>query len=135
MSTYSERLTRRIQAPAPPAVRDRRRRCGWIVALGLGVMIGGFAVTTLWDATRLPGGRFALLPMWFVFVYASALPHLLESSIKPFRPSPPRYANDSIVIPGDHASIALVTTGALMWLLVVGTIIASFFVEDLVHGT
>ena len=76
------------------------------------------AVGAYWVFSFIRIGPLQLLFIWFPLYLAAALPHLIEMTVRPFWSSHPHYEDGSIVIWGNHQSIALVTTGFLLYAIV-----------------
>lgn len=111
------------------AARDFWRLTG--VAIVFNVVV---AVCAYWIFLFIHIGPLQLLFIWFPLYLAAALPHLIEKSVRPFWSSRPRFEDDSIVIPGNHQSIALITTGLLLYAFAGGTMAAGFTTGQPFHA-
>lgn len=92
------------------------------------------AVGAYWVFSFIRIGPLQLLFIWFPLYLCAALPHLIEKSVRPFWSSRPHYEDGSIVIPGNHQSIALVTTGLLLYAFAGGTMAAGFTTGQPFHA-
>ena len=92
------------------------------------------AVSAYWVFSFIRIGPLQLLFIWFPLYLAAALPHLIEKSVRPFWSSRPHYKDGSIVIPGNHQSIALITTGLLLYAFAGGTMAAGFTTGQPFHA-
>ena len=92
------------------------------------------AVGAYWVFSFIRIGPLQLLFIWFPLYLAAALPHLIEKSVRPYWSSRPRFEDGSVVIPGDHQSIALVTTGFLLYAFAGGTMAAGFTTGQPFHA-
>ena len=111
------------------AARDFWKLTG--VAIVFNVVV---AVCAYWIFLFIHIGPLQLLFIWFPLYLAAALPHLIEKSVRPFWSSRPRFEDDSIVIPGNHQSIALITTGLLLYAFAGGTMAAGFTTGQPFHA-
>ena len=92
------------------------------------------AVGAYWVFSFIRIGPLQLLFIWFPLYLCAALPHLIEMTVRPFWSSHPHYEDGSIVIWGNHQSIALVTTGLLLYAFAGGTIAAGFTTGQPFHA-
>ena len=92
------------------------------------------AVSAYWVFSFVRIGPLQLLFIWFPLYLCAALPHLVEQSVRPFWSSRPYFEDGSIVIPGNHQSIALVTTGFLLYAFAGGTMAAGFTTGQPFHA-
>lgn len=92
------------------------------------------AMCAYWIFSFVPIGPLQLLFIWFPLYLCAALPHLIEKSVRPFWPSRPYCEDGSIVIPGNHQSIALITTGFLLYAFAGGTMAAGFTTGQPFHA-
>ena len=92
------------------------------------------AVSAYWVFSFVRIGPLQLLFIWFPLYLCAALPHLIEKSVRPFRSSRPHYEDGSIVIPGNHQSIALITTAFLLYAFAGGTMAAGFTTGQPFHA-
>jgi len=92
------------------------------------------AVSAYWVFSFIRIGPLQLLFIWFPLYLAAALPHLIEMTVRPFWSSHPHYEDGSIVIWGNHQSIALVTTGLLLYAFAGGTMAAGFTTGQPFHA-
>lgn len=111
------------------AARDFWKLTG--VAIVFNVVV---AVCAYWIFLFIHIGPLQLLFIWFPLYLAATLPHLIEKSVRPFWSSRPRFEDDSIVIPGNHQSIALITTGLLLYAFAGGTMAAGFTTGQPFHA-
>ena len=111
------------------AARDFWKLTG--VAIVFNVVV---AVCAYWIFLFIHIGPLQLLFIWFPLYLAAALPHLIEKSVRPFWSSRPRFEDDSIVIPGNNQSIALITTGLLLYAFAGGTMAAGFTTGQPFHA-
>ena len=111
------------------AARDFWKLTG--VAIVFNVVV---AVCAYWIFLFIHIGPLQLLFIWFPLYLAAALPHLIEKSVRPFWSSRPRFEDDSIVIPGNHQSIALITIGLLLYAFAGGTMAAGFTTGQPFHA-
>ena len=82
------------------------------------------AVGAYWVFSFIRIGPLQLLFIWFPLYLCAALPHLIEQSVRPFWSSRPHFEDGSTVIWGNHQSIALITTGLLLYAFAGGTMAA-----------
>ena len=92
------------------------------------------AVGAYWVFSFIRIGPLQLLFIWFPLYLAAALPHLVEQSVRPFWSSRPHFEDSSIVIWGNHQSIALITTGFLLYAFAGGTMAAGFTTGQPFHA-
>ena len=111
------------------AARDFWKLTG--VAIVFNVVV---AVCAYWIFLFIHIGPLQLLFIWFPLYLAAALPHLIEKSVRPFWSSRPHYKDGTIVIPGNHQSIALITTGLLLYAFAGGTMAAGFTTGQPFHA-
>ena len=133
MARLSSFLARRPHDSSPRGV-DLAARDFWKltgVAIVFNVVV---AVCAYWIFLFIHIGPLQLLFIWFPLYLAAALPHLIEKSVRPFWSSRPRFEDDSIVIPGNHQSIALITTGLLLYAFAGGTMAAGFTTGQPFHA-
>nr|WP_314842644.1 hypothetical protein [Schaalia odontolytica] len=93
-----------------------------------------FAVSAYWVFSFVRIGPLQLLFIWFPLYLCAALPHLIEKSVRPFWSSHPRSEDGSIVIWGNHQSIALITTGLLLYAFAGWTMAAGFTTGQPFHA-
>ena len=133
MARLSSFLARRPHDSSPRGV-DLAARDFWKltgVAIVFNVVV---AVCAYWIFLFIHIGPLQLLFIWFPLYLAAALPHLIEKSVRPFWSSHPRFEDGSIVIPGNHQSIALITTGLLLYAFAGGTMAAGFTTGQPFHA-
>ena len=133
MARPSSFLARKPHDSSPQGV-DLAARDFWKltgVAIVFNVVV---AVCAYWIFLFIHIGPLQLLFIWFPLYLAAALPHLIEKSVRPFWSSRPRFEDDSIVIPGNHQSIALITTGLLLYAFAGGTMAAGFTTGQPFHA-
>ena len=133
VARLSSFLARRPHDSSPRGV-DLAARDFWKltgVAIVFNVVV---AVCAYWIFLFIHIGPLQLLFIWFPLYLAAALPHLIEKSVRPFWSSRPRFEDDSIVIPGNHQSIALITTGLLLYAFAGGTMAAGFTTGQPFHA-
>ena len=126
-------LTRKPHDSSPRGV-DLAARDFWKltgVAIVFNVVV---AVCAYWIFLFIHIGPLQLLFIWFPLYLAAALPHLIEKSVRPFWSSRPHYKDGTIVIPGNHQSIALITTGLLLYAFAGGTMAAGFTTGQPFHA-
>ena len=92
------------------------------------------AVGAYWVFSFIRIGPLQLLFIWFPLYLCAALPHLIEKTVRPFWSSRPHFEHGSIVIWGNHQSIALVTTGFLLYAFAGGTMAAGFTTGQPFHA-
>ena len=93
------------------------------------------AVSAYWVSSFTHSSGIPLLFIWFPLYLCAALPHLIEKSVRPFWSSHPRSEDGSIVIRGNHQSIALITTGLLLYAFAGWTMAAGFTTGQAFHAT
>ena len=133
MARLSSFLARRPHDSSPLGV-DLAARDFWKltgVAIVFNVVV---AVCAYWIFLFIHIGPLQLLFIWFPLYLAAALPHLIEKSVRPFWSSRPHYKDGTIVIPGNHQSIALITTGLLLYAFAGGTMAAGFTTGQPFHA-
>ena len=133
MARLSSFLARRPHDSSPRGV-DLAARDFWKltgVAIVFNVVV---AVCAYWIFLFIHIGPLQLLFIWFPLYLAAALPHLIEKSVRPFWSSRPHYKDGTIVIPGNHQSIALITTGLLLYAFAGGTMAAGFTTGQPFHA-
>lgn len=92
------------------------------------------AVSAYWVFSFVRIGPLQLLFIWFPLYLCAALPHLVEQSVRPFWSSRPYFEDGAIVIPGNYQSIAVVTTGFLLYAFAGGTMAAGFTTGQPFHA-
>ena len=92
------------------------------------------AVSAYWVFSFIRIGPLQLLFIWFPLYLCAALPHLIEMTVRPFWSSRPHFEDGSIVIWGNHQSIALITTGLLLYAFAGGTMAAGFTTGQPFHA-
>lgn len=133
MARLSSFLARKPHDSSPRGV-DLAARDFWKltgVAIVFNVVV---AVCAYWIFLFIHIGPLQLLFIWFPLYLAAALPHLIEKSVRPFWSSRPHYKDGTIVIPGNHQSIALITTGLLLYAFAGGTMAAGFTTGQPFHA-
>ena len=133
VARLSSFLARRPHDSSPRGV-DLAARDFWKltgVAIVFNVVV---AVCAYWIFLFIHIGPLQLLFIWFPLYLAAALPHLIEKSVRPFWSSRPHYKDGTIVIPGNHQSIALITTGLLLYAFAGGTMAAGFTTGQPFHA-
>ena len=125
MARPSSFLARKPHDSSPRGVDLVARNFWKLTALAI-VVNAVLAVGAYWVFSFIRIGPLQLLFIWFPLYLAAALPHLVEQSVRPFWSSRPRFEDGSIVIPGNNQSIALVTTGLLLYAFAGGTMAAGF---------
>ena len=88
------------------AARDLWKLTAIAIVVNAALVVGAYWVSSFTRSSGIP-----LLFIWFPLYLCAALPHLIEKSVRPFWSSHPRSEDGSIVIWGNHQSIALITTG------------------------
>ncbi len=99
------------------------------IVVNAALAVGAYGISSFTHTDGIP-----LIFIWFPLYLAAALPHLVEQSVRPFWSSRPHYEDGSIVIPGNHQSIALVTTGFLLYAFAGGTMAAGFTTGQPFHA-
>ena len=126
-------LARKPHDSSPRGV-DLAARDFWKLT-GVGIVFNVVvAVCAYWIFLFIHIGPLQLLFIWFPLYLAAALPHLIEKSARPFWSSRPHYKDGTIVIPGNHQSIALITTGLLLYAFAGGTMAAGFTTGQPFHA-
>lgn len=133
MARLSSFLARRPHDSSPRGV-DLAARDLWKLTAITIVVNAVLAVSAYWVFSFIRIGPLQLLFIWFPLYLAAALPHLIEKSVRPFWSSRPHYKDGSIVIPGNHQSIALITTGLLLYAFAGGTMAAGFTTGQPFHA-
>ena len=133
MARLSSFLARRPHDSSPRGA-DLAARDLWKLAAITIVVNAVLAVSAYWVFSFIRIGPLQLLFIWFPLYLAAALPHLIEKSVRPFWSSRPHYKDGSIVIPGNHQSIALITTGLLLYAFAGGTMAAGFTTGQPFHA-
>ena len=126
-------LARRPHDSSPRGV-DLAARDLWKLTAITIVVNAVLAVGAYWVFSFIRIGPLQLLFIWFPLYLAAALPHLIEMTVRPFWSSHPHYEDGSIVIWGNHQSIALVTTGFLLYAFAGGTMAAGFTTGQPFHA-
>ena len=126
-------LARRPHDSSPRGV-DLAARDLWKLTAITIVVNAVLAVSAYWVFSFIRIGPLQLLFIWFPLYLAAALPHLIEMTVRPFWSSHPHYEDGSIVIWGNHQSIALVTTGFLLYAFAGGTMAAGFTTGQPFHA-
>lgn len=126
-------LARRSHDSSPRGV-DLAARDLWKLTAITIVVNAVLAVSAYWVFSFVRIGPLQLLFIWFPLYLCAALPHLVEQSVRPFWSSRPYFEDGSIVIPGNHQSIALVTTGFLLYAFAGGTMAAGFTTGQPFHA-
>ena len=88
------------------AARDLWKLTAIAIVVNAALAVGAYGISSFTHTDGIP-----LIFIWFPLYLCAALPHLIEKSVRPFWSSRPHYEDGSIVIPGNHQSIALITTG------------------------
>ena len=133
MARPSSFLARKPHDSSPRGVDLVARNFWKLTALAI-VVNAVLAVGAYWVFSFIRIGPLQLLFIWFPLYLAAALPHLVEQSVRPFWSSRPRFEDGSIVIPGNNQSIALVTTGLLLYAFAGGTMAAGFTTGQPFHA-
>ena len=126
-------LARKPHDSSPRGVDLAARDLWKLTAIAI-VVNAVLAVGAYWVFSFIRIGPLQLLFIWFPLYLAAALPHLIEKSVRPYWSSRPRFEDGSVVIPGDHQSIALVTTGFLLYAFAGGTMAAGFTTGQPFHA-
>ena len=111
------------------AARDLWKLTAIAIVVNAALVVGAY-----WVFSFVRIGPLQLLFIWFPLYLCAALPHLVEQSVRPFWSSRPYFEDGSIVIPGNHQSIALVTTGFLLYAFAGGTMAAGFTTGQPFHA-
>ena len=133
VARLSSFLARRPHDSSPRGVDLAARDLWKLTAIAI-VVNAVLAVSAYWVFSFIRIGPLQLLFIWFPLYLAAALPHLIEKSVRPYWSSRPRFEDGSVVIPGDHQSIALVTTGFLLYAFAGGTMAAGFTTGQPFHA-
>ena len=133
MARPSSFLARKPHDSSPRGVDLAARDLWKLTAIAI-VVNAVLAVGAYWVFSFIRIGPLQLLFIWFPLYLAAALPHLIEKSVRPYWSSRPRFEDGSVVIPGDHQSIALVTTGFLLYAFAGGTMAAGFTTGQPFHA-
>ena len=99
------------------------------IVVNAALAVGAYGISSFTHTDGIP-----LIFIWFPLYLCAALPHLIEKSVRPFWSSRPHYEDGSIVIWGNHQSIALVTTGFLLYAFAGGTMAAGFTTGQPFHA-
>ena len=99
------------------------------IVVNAALVVGAYWVSSFTRSSGIP-----LLFIWFPLYLCAALPHLIEKSVRPFWSSHPRFEDGSIVIWGNHQSIALITTGLLLYAFAGWTMAAGFTTGQPFHA-
>ena len=111
------------------AARDLWKLTAIAIVVNAALAVGAYGISSFTHTDGIP-----LIFIWFPLYLAAALPHLVEQSVRPFWSSRPHYEDGSIVIPGNHQSIALVTTGFLLYAFAGWTMAAGFTTGQPFHA-
>ena len=126
-------LARRSHDSSPRGVdlaaRDLWKLTAIAIVVNAALVVGAYWVSSFTRSSGIP-----LLFIWFPLYLCAALPHLIEKSVRPFWSSHPRSEDGSIVIWGNHQSIALITTGLLLYAFAGGTMAAGFTTGQPFHA-
>ena len=112
------------------AARDLWKLTAIAIVVNAALVVGAYWVSSFTRSSGIP-----LLFIWFPLYLCAALPHLIEKSVRPFWSSHPRSEDGSIVIRGNHQSIALITTGLLLYAFAGWTMAAGFTTGQPFHAT
>ena len=127
-------LARRSHDSSPRGVdlaaRDLWKLTAIAIVVNAALVVGAYWVSSFTRSSGIP-----LLFIWFPLYLCAALPHLIEKSVRPFWSSHPRSEDGSIVIRGNHQSIALITTGLLLYAFAGWTMAAGFTTGQPFHAT
>ena len=126
-------LARRSHDSSPRGV-DLAARDLWKLTAITIVVNAVLAVSAYWVSSFTRSSGIPLLFIWFPLYLCAALPHLIEKSVRPFWSSHPRFEDGSIVIWGNHQSIALITTGLLLYAFAGWTMAAGFTTGQPFHA-
>ena len=133
MARPSSFLARKPHDSSPRGVDLAARDLWKLTAIAI-VVNAVWAVGAYWVFSFIRIGPLQLLFIWFPLYLAAALPHLIEKSVRPFWSSHPRSEDGAIVIPGNHQSIALITTGLLLYAFAGWTMAAGFTTGQPFHA-
>ena len=111
------------------AARDLWKLTAIAIVVNAALAVGAYGISSFTHTDGIP-----LIFIWFPLYLCAALPHLVEQSVRPFWSSHPHYEDGSIVIWGNHQSIALVTTGLLLYAFAGGTMAAGFTTGQPFHA-
>lgn len=127
-------LARRSHDSSPRGVdlaaQDLWKLTAIAIVVNAALVVGAYWVSSFTRSSGIP-----LLFIWFPLYLCAALPHLIEKSVRPFWSSHPRSEDGSIVIRGNHQSIALITTGLLLYAFAGWTMAAGFTTGQPFHAT
>ena len=112
------------------AAQDLWKLTAIAIVVNAALVVGAYWVSSFTRSSGIP-----LLFIWFPLYLCAALPHLIEKSVRPFWSSHPRSEDGSIVIRGNHQSIALITTGLLLYACAGWTMAAGFTTGQPFHAT
>ena len=133
MARPSSFLARKPRDSSPRGVdlaaRDLWKLTAIAVVVNAVLVVGAYGISSFTHTDGIP-----LIFIWFPLYLCAALPHLIEMSVRPFWSSRPRFEDGSIVIPGNHQSIALVTTGFLLYAFAGWTMAAGFTTGQPFHA-
>ena len=133
MARPSSFLARKPHDSSPRGL-DLAARDFWKLTTIAIVINAVLAVGAYWVFSFIRIGPLQLLFIWFPLYLCAALPHLIEQTVRPFWSSRPHFEDGSIVIWGNHQSIALVTTGFLLYAFAGGTMAAGFTTGQPFHA-
>lgn len=126
-------LARRSHDSSPRGVdlaaRDLWKLTAITIVVNAALVVGAYWVSSFTRSSGIP-----LLFIWFPLYLCAALPHLIEKSVRPFWSSHPHSEDGSIVIRGNHQSIALITTGLLLYAFAGWTMAAGFTTGQPFHA-
>ena len=111
------------------AARDLWKLTAITIVVNAALVVGAYWVSSFTRSSGIP-----LLFIWFPLYLCAALPHLIEKSVRPFWSSHPHSEDGSIVIRGNHQSIALITTGLLLYAFAGWTMAAGFTTGQPFHA-
>lgn len=111
------------------AARDLWKLTAIAIVVNAALVVGAYWVSSFTRSSGIP-----LLFIWFPLYLCAALPHLIEKSVRPFWSSHPHSEDGSIVIRGNHQSIALITTGLLLYAFAGWTMAAGFTTGQPFHA-
>ena len=111
------------------AARDLWKLTAITIIVNAALVVGAYWVSSFTRSSGIP-----LLFIWFPLYLCAALPHLIEKSVRPFWSSHPHSEDGSIVIRGNHQSIALITTGLLLYAFAGWTMAAGFTTGQPFHA-
>ena len=126
-------LARRSHDSSPRGVdlaaRDLWKLTAITIVVNAALVVGAYWVSSFTRSSGIP-----LLFIWFPLYLCAALPYLIEKSVRPFWSSHPHSEDGSIVIRGNHQSIALITTGLLLYAFAGWTMAAGFTTGQPFHA-